>query len=276
MANPLIHPTTNAQIDHMLADFPHAVLLQGPKGVGLTGIATYIADALNAVTTTVLPEKQEKIDIEHGVIAVDSIRRLYDQTKTKVVGRRLIVIDYAERMGIQAQNAFLKLLEEPGEGTHFILLAHETTQLLPTIHSRVQTVEVRPITRQQSEALLDTLKIADATIRSQLLFIADGRPAEITRLAKDKDAFQARASLIRDARTLLQGDAYDKLAVIQYHKDDRAASLVLVSDAMNMLRTSMIANPTAATIAKMNALLEAYERLQANGNLRLQLAAFVV
>lgn len=276
MANPLIHPTTNAQIDHMLADFPHAVLLQGPMGVGLTGIATYIADALQAVTTTVLPEKQEKIDIEHGVIAVDSIRRLYDQTKTKLIGRRLIVIDYAERMGIQAQNAFLKLLEEPGEGTHFILLAHETTQLLPTIHSRVQTVEVRPITRQQSEALLDTLKVTDATIRSQLLFIADGRPAEITRLATDKDAFQARASLIRDARTLLQGDAYDKLAVIQYYKDDRAASLVLVSDAMNMLRTSMMTNPTSATISKMKALLEAYERLQANGNLRLQLAAFVV
>lgn len=276
MTNTLMHATTNAQLDHMLVDFPHAVLLQGPTGIGLSGIADYISRSLGAVTTTVLPEKQEKIDLEHGVIAVDSIRRLYDQTKTKAIGKRLIVIDYAERMGIQAQNAFLKLLEEPGEGIHFILLAHETAQLLPTIHSRVQTVEVRPITRHQSDELLDALKVTDATIRSQLLFIADGRPAELTRLAQDTDAFQTRASLIRDARTLLQGDAYDKLAVIQYYKDDRAASSVLVTDALNMLRSSLSANPTAATITKMNALLEAFERLQANGNLRLQLAAFVV
>ena len=276
MANALLHPATKAQIDHMLANFPHAVLLQGPVGVGLTGIAEYIALSMKAVTTTVLPERQEKIDVEHGVISVDSIRRLYDQTKTKTTDRRLIVIDYAERMGIQAQNAFLKLLEEPGEGTHFLLLAHETMQLLPTIHSRVQTVEVRPITRQQSEALLDQLNIRDATMRSQLLFIAEGRPAELTRLSSDADAFQARARLIRDARTLLQGEAYDKLAVIHYYKDDRAASLVLVADAMNMLRMSMATNPQSATITKMNALLEAYERLQANGNLRLQLAAFVV
>lgn len=276
MTEALIHPVTKAQLDHMTNQFPHAVLFHGPMGVGLTGIAIYLAKATNSFTTTVLPVKDDLIDEEKGVITVKQIRGLYEQTKTIPQGHRFIVIDYAERMGKQAQNAFLKLLEEPGEGTHFLLLSHDTSSLLPTIVSRVQTVEVRPVTHQQSVALLDQLNVIDATKRSQLLFIADGKPAELSRLIKDEEAFQARATLIRDARTLLQGTPYDKLAVIQYYKDDRPASVTLVTDAMAMLRTSLTKQSSATTITKLTHLLESYERLQMNGNIRLQLAAFVV
>jgi DNA polymerase-3 subunit delta' len=86
------------------------------------------------VPIIILPEKDEKIDIEKGVISVEIMRRLYDETRTKTEGERIIIIDYAERMTTQAQNAFLKLLEEPGDDVYFILVSNTTSKLAADNH----------------------------------------------------------------------------------------------------------------------------------------------
>ena len=51
----------------------------------------------------------------------------------------------AEKMNVQASNTFLKLLEEPPKKTYFILIAEDTQLLLPTIISRCQILEIKPI-----------------------------------------------------------------------------------------------------------------------------------
>ena len=120
MTIPIIHPVSEVTLSLLMKDLPQSLLLVGPVGVGLGATAQYIAAEIGDVSFTVLPEKDDEINIEKGVISIDSIRRLYQQTRSIQTGKRVIVIDYAERMGIPAQNAFLKLLEEPGEGTYFI------------------------------------------------------------------------------------------------------------------------------------------------------------
>lgn len=256
-------------------DLPQALLVAGPAGVGVSAIHTHLADELGIVAQVILPEKDEKVDIEKGVISVDSVRRIYDMTKTIETGKRLIVIDFAERMGVQAQNAFLKLLEEPGKNTHFILLTHEPSKLLSTIHSRVQQFDVRMITESQSEELLDELGVKDTQKRSQLLFMASGLPAELSRLSSDERYFEARAQIVRDARTFLQGSEYDRLKLAAAYKDDRNKALLLIDDTLKMLQRN-IEQGKVELIPKVERLLEAYQRLEANGNVRLQLAAAMV
>ncbi|HEY8886192.1 MAG TPA: AAA family ATPase [Candidatus Microsaccharimonas sp.] len=276
MPNAYIHPHTQQRLDILVRDLPQSIVLTGPEGVGLSSIVSYIADTLQTKPIYILPEKDEKVDIEKGVITVDVIRRLYAMTKTIETGIRFIVIDYAERMGVQAQNAFLKLLEEPGKNTHFILLTHAASKLLPTIRSRVQLIEVHPITLAQSEALLDTLKVNDATKRSQLLFIAAGLPAALTLLASDDKAFQSRAQIIRDARTFIQGTMYDRLKLSLSYKDNREGSLTLLLDGMKLLQGSLKSGNNPEQVKIISALLKAHERIEANGNVRLQLASAMV
>jgi len=276
MPSVYIHPTTALQLDSLAADLPQSLLFTGPEGVGLTSIVKYLSDILKVKVITVLPEKDEKVDLEKGVITVDVIRRLYGTTKTIETGTRLIVIDYVERMGIQAQNAFLKLLEEPGVNTHFILLTHNASKLLPTIQSRVQTVEVKPITAEQSGQLLDELKISDAQTRAQLLFIASGLPATLSTLAGDSDAFEKRAQIVRDARMYLQGTAYDRLKIALAYKDDRPKALLLLVDAMKQLQGSVAKGQGGDLVKKIGTLLKVHERIEANGNIRLQLASVVL
>ena len=272
----LFHESSRRQLETIARRTPHAVIIPGPIGIGLSGAAAYIAAQLKAMPHTVFPEKNEKIDLENGVISVESIRRLYDLTKTIERKNRIIVIDYAERMGMQAQNAFLKLLEEPSANTMFILLTHDPGKLLPTIRSRAQMTELRPVTRDQSAALLDELKITDERKRTQLLFVAEGLPAELSRLSQDENYFQQRAGIIRDARTFLQGGRYDKMKIIQQYQNDRPRTLLLLKDVMNMLRQAAQGAPKPAVFDQLAQFVAVYERVEANGNIRLQLARSVV
>jgi len=273
---PIINPTSEKLLLAITKKLPQSLLITGEHGIGLSTIGKYIAELHKTIPVIVLPEKDEKIDIDKGVISVDSMRYLYNETRTKTNKKRIIIIDYAERMTQQAQNAFLKLLEEPGENTYFIIVSHSISKLLPTILSRVKRVDIKPITTEQSKQLLDSLNIKDETKRSQLLFIAEGKPAELTNLCNNEEKFNQRSASIRDAREMLRGNLYQKLLIIQRYKDNRISVLLLLSDIANMLKLSIFSHPQIDTIDRIDTVLHAQQQIEANGNIRLCLARMVL
>jgi len=273
---PIINPDFEQILSSVMTKLPQSLLISGEPGVGLTTIAKHIAGIYGIVPTIIYPEKDEIIDIEKGFIGIDIIRRLYNETKTINVDKRIIIIDYAERMTIQSQNAFLKLLEEPNNNLYFILLSHSTAKLLPTIISRVENLNVKPITSEQSEYLLESMNIIDKTKRTQLLFMATGLPAELTRLTNDNNYFDKRVAMMQDARTILQANLYQKLLLAHQYKDNRALALLLLLDAMKILNNSIIKNPQFDTINYIDRVLNTYQRIEANGNIRLCLAQMVI
>jgi DNA polymerase-3 subunit delta' len=273
---PLVHPAGTHALDQIMADLPQSLLLSGPEGVGLATLGQYIAKTAGGQMVMVLPEKDEKVDIEKGTISVQIIRRLYDQTKSRRNDKLIIVIDYAERMGHQAQNAFLKLLEEPLQHVHFMLLSHTPQSLLPTIRSRVVRYDVRPLNSAQTNTLLDDLSVTSATTRTQMIYMAAGLPAEIHRLHNDSAYFDVRAARMRDARTLLQGTIYEKLRVAHQYKDDRDTALNLLDDTLHMVQHSISAKPQEQLITQIDTLLLARQKIAGNGSIRLCLARLVV
>ena len=273
---PIMYPASEKMLVAVTNNLPQSLLLTGETGVGLAVISKYIAELREVTPIVILPEKDEKIDLEKGIISVEIMRRLYNETRTKTAGERIIIIDFAERMTQQAQNAFLKLLEEPGKGVYFILVSHSVSKLLPTIISRTENLNMRPVSLKQSEVLLDNLSITDKTKRSQLLFMAEGLPAELNRLINDDAYFEKRSLIIRDARELLRGSTYNKLLIAQRYKDDRAATLLLLLDSTKILKKSIVSSPQIDTINHIDKILDAYERIEANGNIRLCLARMVL
>jgi DNA polymerase-3 subunit delta' len=276
MSKLIINPTSEKNILKLAKHLPQSLLLTGNDGVGLSSVAKYFAELRNVKPIITLPEKDEKIDIENGIINVDIMRRLYEDTRTKPSGDRLIVIDYADRMTNQAQNAFLKLLEEPGEGTYFILVCHSVSKLLPTILSRVEKIQIKNITRSQSEELLNQLKVTDKTKRSQILFMAEGLPATITNLANDNKLFEKNSQIVCDARELIRGNQYQKLLIIQKYKDNRTGALDLLINMTKILKLSLNSNPQPEAINRLDVVLSAYDQIESNGNIRLVLASTVI
>lgn len=273
MTEIFLNPTTNKAIAALKHNTPQALLISGPIGCGLQTVANLISDGNSHI---VYPEKDEKIDLENGTIGVKLIRNLYEETRSKLNRKNIFIIKNADRMTSQAQNAFLKLLEEPNSGTYFILLSHTPTKLLPTISSRTEQLSVRPINRQQSDKLLDILHISDQTKRAQIQFLASGLPAAMTRLATDDKYFATRTATTHNAREILQTNCYQKLKIIQTYKDSRSDALLLLSDIMKIMNYSIRRSYSIDLISRLNNTLDAYQNIEQNGNIRLNLATLVL
>ncbi|MCW7753669.1 DNA polymerase III subunit delta' [Desulfobotulus sp. H1] len=88
-----------------------------------------------------------RVTATNGVVRVDSIRSLLERLirKPHEARRRLVVLEQAESMNLEAANALLKVLEEPPEATCFILLSEDPHRLPATVRSRCQEIRFQPL-----------------------------------------------------------------------------------------------------------------------------------
>lgn len=274
--SPIYNPETKHLLKKVQNALPHALLLEGQSGAGLYTAAASLA-GLNVAALIQPTDADGNIDTSpKGVVRIAQIHELHSLTKGKTRETRIFIIDDADRMNVQAQNAFLKLLEEPVANVHFILTAHQSHALLPTVLSRVQRIRIAPISTLESQHFIKTLGISDSRKAQQLLFIADGKPAELARLAGDEKYFNEQASLMNDARTLISGTQAERLILISQYYSDRAKSLQLLQSAKTIASFSLTKNPSRDLIMLVDRLATTYERVQANGSTRLQLTNFVI
>lgn len=270
----VLHPTTAALVERFRAHLPSSLLIEGEQGVGLQTLARDLAGTtlMGVIEPT---DKDGKIDHSKGSIKIESIRGLYEQTRAKQTAQQVVIIDDADTMSHGAQNAFLKLLEEPGEHIHFILTSHRPRLLLPTIHSRVQHLSILPLTAEQTTAFIQQSKSIDAKKAAQLQFIATGLPAEITRLLADDVYFSDKASAMADARTFLQGMSFERFGVA-FRYTTREKALQLLDSALTILRRSISRQPESKLVTQLDKFLAAREAIDANHHVRLQLSQLVV
>lgn len=87
---------------------------------------------------------------------------------------RVVLIVDAHCMNPEAANALLKALEEPPRHTILILTTRQTTDLLPTIVSRCQTVRFQPVSRHHLQAVLMEKRNLDADTAAVVATMADG------------------------------------------------------------------------------------------------------
>jgi len=112
-------------------------------------------------------------------------------------GRRVALIEHADRMSEPAQNALLKTLEEPPLQTHIILAAAEDSSLLPTIRSRCAVIRLGLPEAAAASELIATRLGLDAATATRLLRMAGGRPGPIIDADASGDAARAHAALRR-------------------------------------------------------------------------------
>jgi DNA polymerase-3 subunit delta' len=87
-------------------------------------------------------------------ISVDEVRRLkgFLSLSAEEGGRRVVIVDSADELNVNAANALLKSLEEPPPRTLFLILTAAPGRLLPTIRSRCRTLNLPPLAPDDLEA----------------------------------------------------------------------------------------------------------------------------
>jgi DNA polymerase-3 subunit delta' len=109
-------------------------------------------------------------------IKIDQVRSLRKTLRFAPLegGRRVIIINDAHAMNLEASNAMLKILEEPPNDTYIIITASRTTDLLPTIVSRCQQIPFRPVAVADIAAALGTRSGLDADAATAVAVLAKG------------------------------------------------------------------------------------------------------
>jgi len=170
----------------------HAYLFVGPHHVGKRTLALNLAQALNCDDLEQPPCGQCRscLRIAAGKhadvifsgldskteIGIDDMRELQRaanlppyEGKSKV-----LIIDDAEYMSSEAANSLLKTLEEPPPSITWLLLASEERRLLPTIISRCQRLELKPVPLEQTRQILTQRYKADPDKAELLARISHG------------------------------------------------------------------------------------------------------
>jgi DNA polymerase-3 subunit delta' len=153
---------------------PHAVLLQGPAGVGKRATAAWMAQQyLSANSLAALPEYPLQIP-EHPdlhwvmipedkrTIGIDQIRELVANIRltSYAGGGKVAVIEPANAMTVAAANSLLKTLEEPPGASLLILVAERPARLPATVLSRCQRLSIALPDAAESRSWLDKYKPA--------------------------------------------------------------------------------------------------------------------
>lgn len=200
-----------------------------------TGAALFVVpDTVKVEIPGALVVKPE----EKASITIDQMHEMMDVLKTKQIKDLFIVIRPAEKMGLEAANAFLKSLEEPGDKVHFVLITSEPSALLSTIRSRMAIYVLKVIDDGQIHA-----------------------DEKIKNLAKE----------LMVARGVDLVDVAEKIA--KKKEGVREYALSVVGVAIEMLYKSYFLTGKIVFLQKLPKFLTLQDNLARNGHVRLQIVA---
>lgn len=164
-----------------LKKISHAYILDGEEGAGKNLLAQTFAQTLQCEKGEVSPcgacrscrqavsgNQPDIIHVEHrnaGSIGVEDIREQLCgdiQIRPYASPYKIYIVDEAEKMTIQAQNALLKTIEEPPSYGVILLLTTNSEAFLPTILSRCVTLKLRPVKDDLvRKYLMEDLRVPD-------------------------------------------------------------------------------------------------------------------
>ncbi|MEA2701466.1 MAG: polymerase subunit delta [Candidatus Parcubacteria bacterium] len=173
--------------------------------------------------------------LRHNLFSVDDARRLMDVAVAAPVGDRKVVIVSMTRFFHEAQNALLKLFEEPPAGVTLVLVLPSEGVLLPTLRSRLSTLPVSAAKGSgeeqasgMSELAREFLAADDAEREKFVAKLVDRSKSD-----KDEEKQQARSDAVRLAEDLMR--SADAARMIGKEGHDERQLRLFIDDLMHFL-----------------------------------------
>jgi DNA polymerase-3 subunit delta' len=262
----------------------HALVLHGAAGLGKRSFAEAFAASVlcrhgdaNGVPCGLCGECQllaagthpdiTRVEIpeDKKEIGVDRIRELRDivTLRSHRAGFKIIIIDPADAMNVNACNALLKTLEEPSGDSLLMLVATRIGALLPTVRSRCQSIAFPTPPRADAEAWLRGV-LAAPDDAPALLALADGAPLR-ARYFAEQNALTAAGNVVRDLEAVATGAAHPAAVAENWLKSDIPTTLSWVGGVVgDLVRLKFEGSPSLINnVSRTSALPELVRRIDA-------------
>ncbi|HOX10755.1 MAG TPA: AAA family ATPase [Candidatus Moranbacteria bacterium] len=264
----------------------HAYIFSGPEHVGKFTLAKMFAlhliegsnldlemektskDALLDLIT-IAPEITEKNGVaKQRDIPIESIR---DAQKSLSLfpyhGKyKILIIDDAHKLNVAAQNALLKILEEPNPTTIIILVTSNEDKILPTVKSRCQIINF---------GLVDDAEMLEF-FPQNLVSLSAGRPGLAKIMGENEDEMVFRSEAVGNLNKIISGSLNERFSLAeQLSKDVSKTSDMLNCWLWEMRKKALVSEDSErknvyAGMEKIQKSLETLKNTNANGRLVLE------
>lgn len=223
----LLSKATKKQVDALLNGMPHAIGITGPEGSGKAYLAQHIKSNIiedndESNLLIVRPNDKRKVTIEQA-------RELPKFLQLKTAGaksKRVIIVEDADTMTTEAQNAILKTIEESPLNTTIIMTFPNSSLVLPTIISRLSIIKVASPALSESINFFRSKYTEDQI--SKVYSISGGRTGLMTALLENSN--HELIDAIQTSKQLLSRSSFDRVKMIeQLSKTDIARVLDALS-----------------------------------------------
>ena len=276
-----------------LGKLNHAYLFAGPQGVGKTTLGKMFAQAAiagkamnldvafenkGALLDLILiePETVEKKDvIKVRDIPIEAIREA--QQKLSLFpyhGKyKVLIVKDAHRMNNSAQNALLKLLEEPNQTSMLILVTSEPSKILPTVQSRCEKINFSLATQIEIAQAFS----AESGFANDIPMLAMGRPGLAKNMLESAEELELRRQQRQQLEKLRSGSLNEKMLLAEEFSKDVARTLNTFNAWIWLLRLDglsnqdqQVRNQTFQVIEKIQQSMTLLKSTNANARLLLE------
>ena len=232
----IIQHLQNAIISNKVS---HAYILHGEDGMGKKLLASAFAKALQCEEKGIEPCNRCKscmqadsgnhpdiirVTHEKVSIGVDDIRIQVNadiQVKPYSSAYKIYIIDDADKLTEQAQNALLKTIEEPPEYAVILLLTSSISVILPTILSRCVTLNLKPVDKQAiKEFLMEEHHIPDYMAEVAASF-SGGNVGKAIKYASSEDFEQMKGNVLHILKYIDDMELYEVVSGLKFLTADK-------------------------------------------------------
>jgi DNA polymerase-3 subunit delta' len=276
----LLHPVTQRLVQAAQDNLGGGYLFFGNSGRGKADAALELARVVNClkevsepcahctlIAADAFPDLIRIVPPEGKSIGIDQVRDLQQTlglSPYSAKAARIVIIASADALTHEAQNALLKLLEEPPPATSFILTAERSESLLPTVRSRLQPVYFAPIDNSVISEWLQEQTDITAAVAKRAAELSAGASELAWRLTQDTALWEAYEELDQAAQALLDASLFDRLVTAKLLADGSHNLAQLVERLYLRTKESLLVTYDS-TLAQRLGTIERFYRHTANG-----------
>ena len=232
----------------------HAYIFSGKRGVGKTTMAKDFAQLLtdgSAADIIYVTNEHYGVESKSDIVAVDTIRAAAADMYMKpyFADKRVFIISSAEKMNVQAQNALLKIFEEPPAYCVIILVTQNDNMLLQTIRSRAVTVRFGALDDGlvKDYILKQGVNAPDVVVR-----LASGSIGMALELGENEELHDVLDTFVAMFKNIGTGTADCAYSLIDYFQREKKNYEVLFDIMLIMLKDSLPGNNSDLSIQGLN------------------------